>query len=156
MRVFIDYAKAIWLLKIFGRIACATILTWAPSAYADGSSLPYGGGGRIRPGEIIQKYNQSGELFRIEGSCQSSCTMLLAIKNVCVDPNATLLFHAALFPNERGQKPPPARQAAMLNSYRPTLRNYLVANHYVDTFEFHAISGRDIIQKFGYRACPRK
>jgi hypothetical protein len=156
MRVFIAYAKAISLLKIFGGVACATILTWGPSAFADGSSLPYGGGGRIGPGEIVRKYNQSGELFRIEGSCQSSCTMLLAIKNVCVDPNATLLFHAALFPNERGQKPPAARQAAMLNSYRPKLRNYLVANHYVDTFEFHAISGRDVIQKFGYRACPSK
>jgi len=81
--------------------------------------------------------------------------MLLAIKNVCVDPNATLLFHAALFPNERGQKPPPERQAAMLNSYKPKLRSYLVANHYVDTFEFHRIFGRDIIQKFGYRECPK-
>jgi hypothetical protein len=79
--------------------------------------------------------------------------MLLAIRNVCVDPNATLLFHAALFPGERGQKPPPARQAAMLNSYNPKLRNYLVKNGYVDSFEFHAISGRDIIRTFGYRAC---
>ncbi len=123
-------------------------------AWADGSSRPYGGGGRINPGAIIAQYNKSGERFRIEGSCQSSCTMLLAIKNVCVDPNATLLFHAALFPNERGQKPPPRRQAAMLASYKPNLRNYLVKNGYVDTFEFHAISGRDIISKFGYRACP--
>jgi hypothetical protein len=82
--------------------------------------------------------------------------MLLAIKNVCVDPNATLLFHAALFPNERHQKPPPRRQAAMLNSYKPKLRAYLVANGYVDTFDFHAMSGREIIQNFGYKACPRK
>lgn len=148
--------KAVSFLKAFCLVAGATLVTWSSSALADGSSLPYGGGGRIRPGEIIKKYNQSGELFRIEGRCQSSCTMLLAIKNVCVDPNATLLFHAALFPNERGQKPPPARQAAMLNSYKPKLRSYLVSNHYVDTFEFHAISGRDIIQKFGYRACPPK
>jgi hypothetical protein len=153
MRRFIAGAKAVSSRKILGLIGCIAILTQGPFAFADGSSLPYGGGGRIRPGEIIQKYNQSGELFRIEGRCQSSCTMLLAIKNVCIDPNSTLLFHAALFPNERGQKPPPARQAAMLNSYNAKLRNYLVANGYVDTFEFHAISGRDIIQKFGYRAC---
>jgi hypothetical protein len=123
-------------------------------AFADGSSRPYGGGGRINPAAIIAQYNKSGERFRIEGSCQSSCTMLLAIRNVCVDPNATLLFHAALFPNERGQKPPPQRQAAMLASYKPKLRNYLVKNGYVETFDFHAISGRDIIGKFGYRACP--
>jgi hypothetical protein len=130
-------------------------VAWSSAALADGSSRPYGGGGRINPGAIVAEYNKSGERFRIEGSCQSSCTMLLAIKNVCVDPNATLLFHAALFPNEQGQKPPPARQAAMLNSYKPKLRSFLVANHYVDTFEFHTISGRDIIQKFGYRECPR-
>ena len=135
-------------------ILLAMFMSAATPAFSDGSSLPYSGGGRINPGEIIQKYNASGERFRIEGRCQSSCTMLLAIKNVCIDPNATLLFHAALFPNEAGQKPPPARQAQMLNSYNPKLRNYLVSNHYVDTFEFHAISGRDMIAKFGYRACP--
>lgn len=137
-------------------VACMIGVASDSSALAEGSSIPYGGGGRINAGAIVKQYNQSGELFRIEGSCQSSCTMLLAIKNVCVDPNATLLFHAALFPNERGQKPPPARQAAMLNSYKPNLRAYLVANHYVDTFDFHAMSGREIIQKFGYRACPQR
>jgi hypothetical protein len=131
-------------------------LTWASSVFAVGSSLPYGSGGRIGVGAIIQQYNQSGELFRIEGHCQSSCTRLLAIRNVCVDPDATLLFHAALFANERAQKPDPARQSRMLNSYNPKLRSFLIANHYVDTFEFHAISGRDIIQKFGYRPCPNK
>jgi hypothetical protein len=134
---------------------CIIAVAWTVAAAAEGSSRPYGGGGRINAGEIVAKYNKSGELFRIEGSCQSSCTMLLAIKNACVEPSATLLFHAALFPNEQGQKPPPARQAAMLNSYKPKLRNYLVTNGYVDTFEFHTISGRDIIQKFGYRECPR-
>lgn len=148
--------KTVSFLKALCLVVGAILATWNSPALADGSSLPYGGGGRINPGEIIKKYNQSGELFRIEGSCQSSCTMLLAIKNVCVDPSATLLFHAALFPNEKGQKPPPARQAAMLNSYKPKLRSHLVSNHYVDTFEFHAIPGRDIIQKFGYRACPPK
>lgn len=134
-------------------LACFGLFGWAGQTLAVASSLPYSGGGPIGAPNIVRQYNQSGQPFRIEGRCQSSCTMLLAIKNVCVDPNATLLFHAALFPNERGQKPPPARQAAMLNSYNPKLRNYLVKNGYVDTFDFHAISGRDIIQTFGYRAC---
>ena len=138
------------------QIACAALLLAAlpAAALADGSSRPYGGGGPIGAPNIIAKYNKSGELFRIEGHCQSSCTMLLAIRNVCVSPDAELAFHAALFPNERDQKPPPKRQAAMLNSYKPALRRYLVANHYVDTFEFHTISGREIISKFGYKSCP--
>src|SRR5215831_7375838 len=121
--------------------------TWASAVFAVGSSLPYGGGGRIGVEAVIQQYNQSGELFRIEGHCQSSCTRLLAIRNVCVDPNATLLFHAALFANEQAKKPDPARQSRMLNSYNAKLRHFLVANHYVDNFAFHTISGRDIIQK---------
>ncbi len=134
-------------------LTCITALAWSSAAIADGSSAPYAGGGRIQPGQIIAKYNKSGERFRMTGNCQSSCTMLLAIKNVCIEPSARLLFHAALFPNERGQKPPPARQAAMLNSYKPKLRKYLVDNHYVDTFEFHTISGREMIDKFGYPEC---
>ena len=43
----------------------------------------------------------------------------------------------------------------MLNSYNAKLRNYLVSNGYVESFQFHTISGRDIIQKFGYRECKK-
>lgn len=142
--------------KFIYAIFCIFGVCVSPSAFAEGSSLPYGGGGRIGIDSVIQKYNQSGELFRIEDHCQSSCTRLLAIRNVCVDPNSSLLFHAALIASERDQKPDPARQSRMLNSYSPKLRHYLIANHYVDNFEFHTISGRDIIQKFGYRQCPNK
>ncbi len=42
----------------------------------------------------------------------------------------------------------------MLATYNAKLRNFLIANHYMDTPAFHAISGRDIVHKFGYRACP--
>jgi hypothetical protein len=138
----------------FCRLAiCIALLGSNATALAQDTSRPYGGGGPINAAEIVRKYNQSGRQMRIEGSCQSSCTMLLGIRNVCVDPAAKLSFHAALFPHEKGQKPPPQRQAQMLASYNPKLRNYLVTNGYVDTFEFHTISGQDIIEKFGYRAC---
>src|SRR5262245_13178838 len=43
---------------------------------------------------VIQQYNASGERFRIDSHCQSACTMFLSIRNVCVTPGATLLFHA--------------------------------------------------------------
>ena len=43
----------------------------------------------------------------------------------------------------------------MLAAYRTKLRQYLVSNHYVDTPAFHAIRGRELIDKFGYRACPK-
>jgi hypothetical protein len=152
----IAYADATSLLKLFRLGAFVTTFGWGSAALADGSSTPYGGGGSIPVGAIVRHYNQTHELFRIEGHCQSSCTTLLAIKNVCVDQNATLLFHAWLSPRTRNQKPNPAKQSAMLNSYNARLRNFLIANHYVDTFDFHTISGGDIIHKFGYRECPKK
>ena len=105
---------------------------------------------------IIGQYNASGELFRIEGHCQSSCTMFLAIRNVCVDANANLLFHASLSARERDHAPYPEKNAHMASHYNSSLRAFVLANHYMDLFTFHPISGRDIIRKFGYRQCSKK
>ena len=83
---------AIGFLYAFGGIA---------AAYADGSVSSLGMGyGAIDAAEfgkflnVVQQYNASGERFRIDGHCQSACTMFLSIRNVCVTPGATLLFHA--------------------------------------------------------------
>jgi hypothetical protein len=134
--------------------ALLTSLMWAPAALAAGSSQPWGGGGMMAKFDaIIAQYNASGEPFRIEGHCQSSCTMFLAIKNVCVDPSATLLFHAALSAHEKDHAPYPERNAHMASHYNAALRRFVLANHYMDSFTFHAVSGRDIIRKFGYRRC---
>src|SRR3954453_1307251 len=97
-------------VKAIRLMACLTALAWPAFVLAEGSSIPYGRGGPIGARELIQQYNQSGELFRIEGHCQSSCTTLLAIRNVCVDPSATLLFHAWLRPDQQGQAPNPVGQ----------------------------------------------
>ena len=74
--------------------ACAT-------AHADGSvsALHMGlGTGPNQPmgafEAVAQQYNASGERFRIDGHCQSACTIFLSIRNVCIVPGATLLFHA--------------------------------------------------------------
>ena len=70
-------------------------------AYADGSvsslRMGYGAPNAYVFGQflnVIQQYNASGERFRIDSHCQSACTMFLSIRNVCVTPGATLLFHA--------------------------------------------------------------
>src|SRR5713226_5495364 len=76
-------------------LLAAILLLSATPAMAAGSSTPYGMGGwfaRFDP--VVAQYNQSGELFRIEGHCQSACTLFLAIRNVCIDRGARLLFHA--------------------------------------------------------------
>ena len=44
----------------------------------------------------------------------------------------------------------------MLSAYNAKLRKYVLDNHYMDTLEFHAIPGSMIIDRFGYRECPRQ
>ena len=91
---------------------------------------------------VVSQYNQSGELFRIEGHCQSSCTLLLSTRNVCIDRDATLLFHAG---HDRNRNITAFATNHMLGAYNASLRDYVTANHYMDTLAFHAISGSDMV-----------
>jgi hypothetical protein len=127
-------------------------------AYADGSvsSLRMGYGAPSASAfaqfqSVIQQYNALGERFRIDGHCQSACTMFLSIRNVCIAPGATLLFHAG------GSRQKGIISAAytqqMLDTYNAALRRYVTDNHFMETFDFHAIPGSEIIRRFGYPAC---
>lgn len=143
--------RALALLCLFCGFAANT-------AYADGSvsSLGMGYGARdqaefARFLAVIQQYNASGERFRIDSHCQSACTMFLSIRNVCVTPGATLLFHAGGSMRKGIINPSTTQQ--MLSTYNAALRQYVADNHFMDTFAFHPISGSDIIKRFGYRAC---
>jgi hypothetical protein len=136
------------------RSAIAALLLLVSTSAMAGTSAGYGMGGQFsRFDPVVNEANQSGELFRIEGHCQSACTLFLAIRNVCVDRYATLLFHAG---HDRGRMVTGSATNHMLGAYNAALREYVTANHYMDTQELHPISGRDIITKFGYRECPRK
>ncbi len=129
----------------------------AQPACADGSvsSLGMGYGARnsaefAQFQSVIQQYNASGERFRIDSHCQSACTMFLSIRNVCVSPGATLLFHAG---GTRQAGASPGRTQQMLSTYNAALQRYVTANHFMDTLDFHTISGGEIIRRFGYPAC---
>jgi hypothetical protein len=140
------------LLLVSTAAMFSTSAIFSTSAMA-GTSAGYGMGGQFsRFDPVVSQYNQSGELFRIEGRCQSACTLFLSIHNVCIDRNATLLFHAG---HDRNRNVTNSATSHMLGAYNAALRDYVTANHYMDTLEFHAISGRDMIQKFGYKECPR-
>jgi len=130
----------------------------AQPAYADGSvsSLGMGYGARDAAAfdrflAVIAQYNASGERFRIDSHCQSACTMFLSIRNVCVTPGATLLFHSG-GSMQKGIISP-ARTQQMLSTYNAALQQYVTANHFMDTFAFHPIPGSQIIKRFGYPAC---
>jgi hypothetical protein len=136
------------------RTVIVALLALLPaSAMAEGSNAGFGMGGNYsRFDPVVAQYNASGELFRISGHCQSSCTLFLGIRNVCIERSALLLFHAA---HDRQRNVSPSLTAHMLDAYNPKLRAYLAAGHYMDTLAFHTISGADMIRRFGYRECPR-
>jgi hypothetical protein len=125
-------------------VLCALGLGLAVPALA-ADSTPYAMGGITRQfAPKVRQADRSGEVFRITGHCQSACTMFLSVRNVCIEPSARLLFHAGK--TERGTRD-------MMNSYNAKLRSFLVANKIMESPAFHTISGRDMIKRFGYRAC---
>jgi len=127
------------------------LLSTSIPALAVGSSQPYGQGGWFEQFDpIVRQYNQSGEQFRIEGHCQSACTLFLGIRNVCIVSSARLLFHAG---HDRNRNISPSATRHLMGAYNGRLRAYLVANGVMDTLAFHSISGSDMISKFGYREC---
>jgi len=134
-------------------LAAIILLSTSTAAMAAGSSAGYGMGGFEGFDSKVAEYNRSGELFRIQGHCQSACTKFLGIRNVCVERSARLLFHAS---HDRHGGNIAYWNAQALSHYNARLRTYLVANHYIDTPEFHTIPGSEIIDKFGYRECPRR
>lgn len=135
------------------RISCIIVAALLSSSALAATSEGYGMGGAFAPYErMIARENAGGELFRIQGHCQSSCTMFLGIRNVCVERRAKLLFHAG---RERGVITP-AATARMTAMYNSALRNYVESNHFMDTLTLHAIPGSAIIDSFGYRECPRR
>lgn len=148
------------LVRALGRLAsvCIFCAFAGQPALADGSvsSLRMGYGAPDQAAfarflAVIQQYNASGERFRIDSHCQSACTMFLSIRNVCVTPGATLLFHAG-GSMQKGIISPSTTQQ-MLSTYNAALRQYVSDNHFMDTFAFHPISGSQIIKRFGYPAC---
>ena len=144
-------------LSALAAAAFSIALFASAPASADGSVSALRMGMGARPGEmgnfdaVVNQYNASGERFRIDSHCQSACTIFLSIRNVCITPGATLLFHAG--GDRRAGRISAWATQHMLAAYNPALRQYVTENHFMDTFEFHAISGRDIVRRFGYPAC---
>lgn len=124
----------------------ALVAADAPGSVQAADSRAYARGGSTREfANDVDGYRATGELFRITGHCQSACTMFLALPNACVEPGATLLFH--------GGKTAEGTER-MFNSYNGKLRSYLAARGVMKGPAFHAISGAELIGKFGYRRCP--
>jgi hypothetical protein len=141
------------MMKSFGLCLGACAIVSSP-AFADGTSLGQGEGGRVVDFlPIVRQYNASGELFRIQGVCKSACTMFLGIRNVCVERSATLMFHAGHDVAENVTGPDTRASRAALYRYNAALRQYLLEGHHMDTDAFHALPGSVLIDRFGYKEC---
>jgi hypothetical protein len=133
------------LLVGFGVLYVAIGAAFADSVTQLGMGMGARGAAHFAEFEaVVRKYNASGQRFRIDGHCQSACTMFLAIRNVCVTNNANLLFHAG------GNQDFTDRMTAR---YKPALRKYVIDKGYMATRQFHTIPGSVIISRFGYKAC---
>ena len=140
-------------MKYLSGLVGFVLLMISSTAFA-ATSETFGKGGWIKDFQPeIDRANASGELFRIRGHCQSNCTLFLGLRNVCVERSATLLFHAG---HDRQRNISVVSTNRMLNAYNAPLRQYLVNGHYMETLAFHTISGAAIIDKFGYKECPRE
>jgi hypothetical protein len=136
-------------------VVAACALASSPALGA-GSSLPYSEGGYVPDFlKIVRQYNASGDEFRIEGTCKSACTLFLGIRNVCVARAATLMFHGGHDIADNRTGPDTRASRAALYRYNDPLRRYLLENHFLDTDEYHTLVGAEIIDRFGYRECPR-
>jgi len=135
------------------KVLVSLILIMISSSAFAATSEKFGMGGWIQKFQPeIDRANASGELFRIKGHCQSNCTLFLGLRNVCVERSATLLFHAG---HDRQRNINAGSTQRMLSAYNAALRQYVMDHRYMDTLEFHAIPGSMIIDRFGYRECPR-
>ena len=142
-------------MKLSGLFLVFAII--ASPAFAEGTSLGRGEGGRIVDFlPIVQQYNAKGELFRIQGVCKSACTLFLGIRNVCIERDATLMFHGGHDIQEDITGPDTRASRAMLDRYNKALRQYLLEGHYMDSGEYHTLLGSDLIERFGYKECPRE
>lgn len=143
------------MLGICRSLAIATVLCSPVSlARAETSSLPYSEGGYVPDFQkIVRQHNESGEPFRIEGTCKSACTLFLGIRNICVERGAKLMFHAGHDIKENRTGPDTRASRAMLDRYSEGLRSYLLEGHHMDTEEFHALPGSELVDRFGYREC---
>ena len=82
--------------------------------------------------------------------------MFLGIRNVCIERDATLMFHGGHDIQENITGPDTRASRAMLYRYNEALRQYLLEGHYMDSGEYHNLMGSELIDRFGYKECPRE
>jgi hypothetical protein len=102
----------------------------------------------------IREFSSQGVEVELKGEvCLSSCTLFLALPNVCVSPNTKFGFHG---PSSYG-RPLPSKafnywSDVMARHYREGLKAWFMQTGRYRINGYYTIKGRNLAQ-YGYRLC---
>ena len=134
-------------------LAAASLL-FAPSAQA--LTITYDLGGRIDRYEARWRaIASSGETVRIDGLCNSACTLLTGLvppKRVCVTPRAVLSFHAAWSDDTGPNVASGPATAELMRIYPAGIRAFLARRGGLDSVQRHIRLAGAELHSF-YREC---
>ena len=132
----------------------AAALLLAPSAQA--LTITYDLGGRIDRYETRwRSVARSGEEVRIDGLCNSACTLLTGLvprRRVCITPRAMLSFHAAWSEASGPDVASAAATAELMRIYPAAIRAFLARRGGLTSVHRHIILSGAELRSF-YRDC---
>jgi hypothetical protein len=108
----------------------APVLAEAPGSIIRISS---NSGGRIGDFMVrLRQYRKQGNLVQFSGSCDSACTLLLALPraNTCITTGAVFRFHA---PTAASARTGLAAKRYMMSQYPGWVRNWIASNNGLTT-----------------------
>lgn len=145
------------LNTVFAVSPRATGLALAVAASLAGSHAQaywesFDGGGRVGDYlDLVSSANSSGSRIEIAGVCASACTMKLGARNVCVNADAQLWFHAARNPDGRVNQ---LGTLLMEQQYPSSIRAWASRSGALVSTQFTVMSGAQAIA-LGVPSCQR-
>ncbi|MEC9292312.1 MAG: hypothetical protein VX730_07925 [Pseudomonadota bacterium] len=104
---------------------------------------------------VIEARNQSVRIIAPE--CISACTMYLGVSNVCTAPYTRFMFHGPWDSSVANYTETPAFQhtsRAIARYYpAPIRRAFMKSYRHLGPYEFHTITGEELIAAGHIRAC---
>lgn len=102
--------------------------------------------------------SRSGKTVAILGEhCLSSCTMLLALPNLCIHPKTVFGFHG---PSDYGAQLPPVQfeywSQIIASHYPPGLRSWYLREARFTLSGYYYLTGSQLAQHYGFDLCGGK
>lgn len=135
--------------------ACDLASPSAAFSLRDGNSNPWRRTRQFDQGGSVLDYYESTHAvdYRahrtvISGVCASACTMKLGMRNACIEPEATLLFHQASSNGVRSE----LGTRVMLYAYPQRIQQWALRSGALSSSNLTALSGQEAIA-MGVQSC---